>query len=68
MQKVFPICLFLLLAGCDNASGPKEVSTVDSNFLDTDSAPPNINPEDSVVLDSLGPTIHPEDTNYNRNK
>jgi len=66
MEKALCICFILLLTGCDDASKPKEVSTVDSTILNQADSTPVINPDNTVVLDSAGPSINPEDTNYRK--
>jgi len=66
MKKLLYVFCILILAGCDEEAQPKEVPTVDSNFLDPADTAPFINPETSVALDSIVPTINPEDTNYNK--
>ena len=66
----FSLCTFILISCGDEAAKPKDVSTVDSNILQPiDTTPTTFhldNLSDTVALDSMGPTINPEDTNYNR--
>ena len=67
---VLALCIFILNACGDDAAKPKDVSTVDPNILEPiDSAPATLHLDrlnDTVALDSMGPTINPEDTNYYR--
>jgi hypothetical protein len=62
------ICFFTL--NCGDASQPKDVSTVDPNILEpVDSVPIEMHLDslnDTIALDSIGPTINPEDTNYTK--
>lgn len=59
-----------IIIGCGDSSQPKDVSTVDPNVQgQVDSIPMEMLSDslnETIALDSVGPTIHPEDTNYNR--
>jgi hypothetical protein len=72
MKRLFlAIGVFCLFScGDEDASRPKDVSTVDPNVTGpVDTVPLEMhldNLNDTVALDSIGPTINPEDTNYSR--
>ena len=71
MRVVFlMLCIFLLGSCGDETGKPKDISTVDSNILEpVDNTPVTLHLDslnDTVALDSIGPTINPEDTNYTR--
>jgi hypothetical protein len=67
MKPIIFSCILLFLISCDDESAPKDVSTVDPNVLQPiDTTAPVLNLDTNVALDSTGPTINPEDTNYRK--
>lgn len=60
----------LSVISCGDAKEPKDVSTVDPNVQESlDTIPLELHLDslnNTIALDSMGPTINPEDTNYKR--